>query len=138
MIYKEGDLIIGVDYCGKTHKSFKMRPQIVGDTIDLPEDVAKLKEEILSVDTKVGIPPGFLLKLNTYQEQLSLHILSGVLVNIGDIPEKEITVELVKTMTEIDSALLARTKEEWEVSLDPFRKQEKDEQQQQKDDSGSP
>ena len=122
MQYKEGNLLIGVEYCGKLHKTYKMRLQTVGDTLDLPEELITLRDEIIKANEKKGKEndKSLPVKVNKFNAEFNIHIMSKVIVSIGDIPQDKITTDLIKSMTEIDLQYLVNEKGAWEVSLIPF------------------
>jgi len=118
MAFKEGVLPLGVEFCGKTHKTFKMRPQLVGDVFDIPQEIEKLRADILDADKDTGKnDPLIKVKIQEYNSAYNLNILSKILIGIGDIPKENINIDLIKSMPEIDIQHIIMEKEEWEESL---------------------
>nr|WP_314587014.1 hypothetical protein [uncultured Pseudomonas sp.] len=92
-----GELPVGVYYAGKRHKTFTLRVPVAGDMVFAQQDY----------------PNGPLqaITLATYRRQL---------LSLGDIPDDQITSELLLAeLTEVDLAHLAQKDEELEKKLAP-------------------
>jgi hypothetical protein len=92
----EGALPVGLDFAGKTHKTFKLRPAKVRDTIE--------------VTTEVGVDDNL---------KFMLGILSRLLISLGDIPKENITSELLAELYDVDLAELQLAQEKLEKKLRP-------------------
>ena len=102
MITEKGTLIVGIEYGGKTHKEFELKPQIVGDSIEILEgdnaDRAKKNDSFFG-----------------------LCLLSKQIIKLGDMPVKEITPVLLLTLTEVDFTVMSKAREALEGRLRSFR-----------------
>lgn len=101
MITQKGSLVIGIEYDGKIHKEFELRPQIVRDTVNAFEHPK------FSNDMYAG-----------------LILLSMQILKLGDIPKEKITPELLLELYEEDLKILFSAKEELANRLKSFRSQE--------------
>lgn len=91
-----GTLPVGLDFAGKTHKDFKLRPAKVRDTIEATGEVG--------ADNNL---------------KFMLAILSRQLVSLGDIPKANITSELLAELYDVDLAELHEAQETLEKKLRP-------------------
>lgn len=99
MIKEEGSLIVGVEFGGKRHKDFILRPQLVRDSIDAVEDPrAKKNESYL----------GFL-------------VLARQIEKLGDIPAEKITPELLLNMLDEDLLVINEAAGRLQKRLRSFR-----------------
>jgi phage FluMu protein gp41 len=103
-ITEKGSLAVGVEFAGKVHRDFELKPQIVGDSVEAMEDGRAVQN-----DSYYGVI-----------------LLARQIKKLGDIPVKEITAELVMTLTEVDFQILMEKKEALEKRLRSFRGEEKD------------
>lgn len=95
----EGVLPAGLEYAGKTHKAFKLRPAKVRDTIE--------------ATVEVGVDNNLKFMLVTLSRQL---------LALGDIPKDGITVELLSELYDVDLAELHDAQERLEKKLRPPKK----------------
>lgn len=100
MITEKGELDVGIDFCGKTHTAFEIRPPVVRDTLDALADPKVKDNELYS----------------------HLFVLSRMIVKLGDIPKDQITTDLLANLTEHDLMTLVTAKEALEQKLSSFRK----------------
>lgn len=91
-----GTLPVGLEYAGKTHKEFKLRPAKVRDTIDATAEAG--------TDNNL---------------KFMLAILARQLVSLGDIPKANITSELLTDLYDVDLAELHEAQETLEKKLRP-------------------
>lgn len=96
MITVSGTLPVGLDFAGKTHKDFELRPAKVKDTIETMESVGK--DENL---------------------KFMLAIIAKQLVRLGDIPKENITGALLIDLFDVDLAELHEKQAELEKKLRP-------------------
>jgi hypothetical protein len=82
MITEQGTLPIGIEYKGKVHKEFTIRPQFVRDSVDAVEDERAQKND----------------------SYLGLIVLSKQIEKLGDIPKESITPDLLMDMYDCDLA----------------------------------
>lgn len=94
-----GKLPVGLEFAGKTHKDFKLRPAKVRDTIEATAEVG--------ADDNL---------------KFMLAILSRQLVSLGDIPKASITVDLLSDLYDVDLAELHESQEQLEKKLRPPKK----------------
>lgn len=94
-----GTLPVGLDYAGKSHQGFKLRPAKVRDTIEATAEVG--------TDSNL---------------KFMLAILSRQLVALGDIPKEHITSELLAELYDVDLAELHEAQETLEKKLRPPKK----------------
>jgi hypothetical protein len=100
MALKEnGTLPLGVEYAGRLHRDFELRPEMIKDVLDVE------KEESCRDS-------------NTYT---ALFMLSRELVKLGDIPKEAITPELLKGMASVDFNALLEARSRLRESLGSFR-----------------
>ena len=85
MITEKGTLIVGVEYEGKLHKDFILRPQLVSDSVDAVEDE----------------------RARSNESYLGLCVVGRQLEKLGDIPKEKITPELLMGMYEVDLAVIS-------------------------------
>jgi len=104
MIKETGTLPIGVEFNGKVHRDFVLRPQVVRDTIDL-------------MDSEYAD------RANGNDHFFGICLLSGQLEKLGDIPKKEITPDLLLNMYDDDFRVVINSKEALESRLRTFRKE---------------
>jgi hypothetical protein len=100
MFTEKGTLIIGVEYEGKTHTEFELRPQIVADSVDAMEDE----------------------KARRNDSYLGLIVVSRQLTKLGDIPKDQITAELLMTMQDIDMTEINDALKRLQVKQNSFRR----------------
>jgi hypothetical protein len=94
-----GTLPVGLEYAGKIHKDFKLRPAKVRDTIESTAEVG--------ADNNL---------------KFMLAILARQLVSLGDIPKTHITSELLADLYDVDLAEIHESQEELEKKLRPPKK----------------
>lgn len=82
MITEKGQLIVGIEFKGKVHTDFELRPQIVADSVDAVEDERAQRNE----------------------SYLGLIVLSKQLIKLGEIPVDQITAQLLMGLCDIDMA----------------------------------
>lgn len=99
MMTTKGTLMIGIEYNGKTHTDFVLRPQIVRDSIEAVENERAQHNE----------------------SYLGLCILSKQILSIGDIPEKDITPELLMDMYEVDLSIITEASRRLQKQQRTFR-----------------
>lgn len=102
MITEKGTLVVGVEHGGKTHKEFELKPQIVGDSVEILE--SENADRARKNDSFFG-----------------LCLLSKQITKLGDMPLKEITPALLLTLTEVDFTVLSKAREALEGRLRSFR-----------------
>jgi phage FluMu protein gp41 len=102
MITEKGELVVGIEHEGKVHRAFTVRPQTVGDSVEVMEgphaDRAKKNDSFFGVA-----------------------LLACQIVSIGDIPRELITPDLVMDLTEIDYRELEKAREALASRLMSFR-----------------
>lgn len=98
MDQEKGTLGVGVEYEGKNHKDFVLRPQIVRDSLEAMEDERAQKS-------------------NSY---FGLCLLTKQIVKLGDVPYAKITPDLVMQLTDVDFEILVKAKEALESRLRSF------------------
>ncbi len=103
MITEKGTLIIGVEYEGKTHKEFELRPQLVSDSVDAVEDDRAKRND----------------------SYLGLCILAKQIVKLGDIPKEKINAEMLMNMYETDLAVISDAARRLQKRLQSFRREDK-------------
>jgi phage FluMu protein gp41 len=103
MITEKGTLIIGIEYEGKIHKEFELRPQIVRDSIDAAEDDRAKRND----------------------SYLGLCVLAKQIIKLGDIPKEKITAELLMNMYEVDLAVISEASRRLQKRLQSFRGEDK-------------
>ena len=82
MFTEKGTLPIGIEYDGKIHRDFELRPQTVADSVDaVEEDRARDNESYLGVV-----------------------VLAKQMIKLGDIPREDITTNLLLGMYDVDIA----------------------------------
>jgi len=99
MITEKGTLIVGVEYEGKVHKDFELRPQLVKDSIDAIEDDRARKND----------------------SYLGLCVIAKQITKLGDIPKDKITAELLMNMYEIDLSAISEASRRLQKRLQSFR-----------------
>jgi phage FluMu protein gp41 len=102
MITEKGTLVVGVEYEGKVHKEFELRPQLVRDSVEALE--GEHAERAKNNDSFFGVC-----------------LLTKQTVKIGDIPKEHITPVLIMSLTEIDFQIVSRAREALEKRLRSFR-----------------
>lgn len=103
MITEKGTLIIGIEYEGKVHKEFELRPQLVKDSIDAIEDDRARKNE----------------------SYLGLSVIGKQIIRLGDIPKEKITAEMLMNMYEVDLAVISDASRRLQKRLQSFRGESK-------------
>jgi hypothetical protein len=84
MITEKGTLPIGVEYDGRLHRDFELRPQFVRDTVDVFED------------------PEAGRRASRNSQFFAACLFAGRLIRIGDIPKEAITPDMVLDMDQDD------------------------------------
>ena len=102
MITQKGTLAVGIEQEGKVHKEFTIRPQTVGDSVEIME--GQYADRARKNDSFFGVC-----------------ILARQIVSIGDIQGDHITPELVMSLTEIDYRELEKAREALARRLMSFR-----------------
>lgn len=102
MITEKGTLIIGVEYEGKTHKEFELRPQIVRDSVETLE--GEYAERAKANDSFFGVC-----------------LLTKQITKLGDIPKEAIVPDLILSLMEIDFQIISKAREALENRLRSFR-----------------
>lgn len=100
MITEKGTLVIGVEYDGKTHTDFELRPQIVADSVDAMEDE----------------------KARRNDSYLGLIVVAKQLIKLGDIPKEQITAELLMGMQDIDMSEINGALKRLQIKQQSFRR----------------
>lgn len=103
MMTETGTLPIGIEFEGKVHKDFTLRPQILRDSIDVMEDERAIKNE----------------------SYFGICMLSKQIERLGEIPKEKITPDLIMSLTEVDGRVFMEAKEALEKRLLDFRKENK-------------
>jgi len=99
---EKGTLIIGVEYDGKTHKGFILRPAKVKDTVmSIEEDEMAMRND----------------------QYLGVCVLARQ-IRIGDIPRDEITPGLLMDMYQADMALITAADGRLKERIAGFRKED--------------
>jgi hypothetical protein len=101
MITETGTLPIGVEYEGKVHREFEVRPRLVRDSIEISAEQSELGSK--------------------NSAHLGACILAKQIIRIGDIPKEAITAELVLDMYEDDGVAVQEAKDRVEARLKSFR-----------------
>lgn len=104
MITEKGILPIGVEYKGKTHRDFELRPQKVKDSVDVMEDPRAQKN-----DGYFGVA-----------------VLARQIEKLGDVPKEEITPALLLEMWDDDLKALHEAKGRVSQKLASFRGEDKE------------
>lgn len=104
MITEKGTLIVGVEFDGKAHKEFELKPQLVRDSVEAMEDPKAVKND------------GY----------FGVCLLAKQVVRLGGIPSEKITTELLMNLTEIDFKVMTEVKGALENRLYSFRSETKD------------
>lgn len=94
MIRVSGDLAAGIEFDGKVHKAFVLRPAIVRDSIEASKE-ADGKGEIV----------------------LMLALLARQIESLGEIPKEKITVELLSGLYDADLGVLQKARESAEKKI---------------------
>ncbi len=102
MLTEKGTLPVGVEFEGKVHREYELRPQQVKDSVEAYEDARSRKN-----DAYFGIC-----------------VLCMQVVRLGDIPKAEITPALLMEMYDDDLKELQKGKERVEEKLRSFRGQD--------------
>lgn len=97
---EKGTLSIGIEFEGKAHKEFELRPQLVSDSVDAIEESVRAQRN---------------------DSYLGLCVLAKQLVKLGDIPKEKITPELLMPMYEVDLKVLMTASKRLESKLLSFR-----------------
>lgn len=95
---EQGTLAVGLEYDGRTHKDFILRPQVVKDSIEAMEEDRSQKND------------GY----------FGVSLLTRQIEKLGDIPKEKITPELIMSLTDIDFEILVKAKEALESRLRSF------------------
>jgi phage FluMu protein gp41 len=98
MDQEKGKLAVGIEYDGRIHKDFMLRPQIVRDSIEAMENERAQKS-------------------NSY---FGLCLLTKQIVKLGEVPQEKITPDLVMQLTDVDFEILVKAKEALESRLRSF------------------
>ncbi|MDH5525221.1 MAG: hypothetical protein OEY01_14690 [Desulfobulbaceae bacterium] len=104
MITEKGTLIVGVEYKGKTHRDFELRPILVEDSFTISD----------SEHAKRAATDNSFNGIVTYALRL---------VKLGDIPPKEITPNMIMNMVAIDLDEIMEADGRLKTTIDSFRKQ---------------
>ena len=99
MMTEKGSLIVGVEYNGKSHKDFILRPQLVSDSVDAVENDRARRND----------------------SYLGLCVVSRQLEKLGDIPKEKITPELLMGMYEVDLAEISAASRRLQKKQRSFR-----------------
>lgn len=99
MITEKGTLPIGVEFGGKVHREFELRPQKVKDSVDVMEDARALKN-----DGYFGVA-----------------VLARQIEKLGDIPKEEISPALLLEMWDDDLKVLHEAQGRASQKLATFR-----------------
>jgi len=91
VITADGVLPIGLEFAGKMHSSFKIRPAKVRDTLDAIAEVA----------SDSGL-------------KFYIAVLAKQLVELGDIPKEQITATLLAELFDVDLAAIQVVQENLE------------------------
>ncbi|MBI5562489.1 MAG: hypothetical protein HY894_06530 [Deltaproteobacteria bacterium] len=98
MITEKGQLPIGIEFAGKCHKDYELRPQKLRDSIDALEDERARKND-------------------TY---FAVCLLARQIVRLGGIPGDSITPELLMELYDEDAWELSQAKERLAKKLASF------------------
>lgn len=104
MLTEKGQLQIGVEFQGKTHKEFIIRAQKVKDSVEAFEDERAGKNDVY----------------------FGLALLSRQIEKLGDIPLKDITPQLLMNLYDVDLKILYQAKDRLEKKMSSFRGEDKD------------
>ena len=85
MMTERGTLPVGVEFEGRQHREFELRPQIVRDSIEAMEDERAQKNK----------------------NYMALAVMARQVVRLGDIPKEKITAALLMEMYDQDLAAMA-------------------------------
>ncbi|MDO9053844.1 MAG: hypothetical protein Q7U37_07955 [Gallionella sp.] len=96
MITADGVLPIGLEFAGKRHSRFKIRPAKVRDTLDA----------IAEVESDSGL-------------KFYIAVLAKQLVELGDIPKEQITAALLAELFDVDLAAIQVVQENLEKKFQP-------------------
>lgn len=96
----KGTLIIGVEYDGRVHRDFEMRPPLFRDTVEILDNVEGI------------VPDSWLFKA---------HLMAKTLIKLGDIPEKLITSDLVMDLHDTDAEAIMMVQIHIEKRVRRFR-----------------
>jgi len=100
ILTEKGTLPVGVEYDGKTHREFELRPQKVSDSIDaLDEDERARKNE----------------------SYMGVVVVSKQLVKLGTVPKEAITPEMVMDMCDVDMEEINGALKRLQTKLRTFR-----------------
>ena len=102
MITETGSLVVGVEFNGKRHNDFSLVPQLVRDSVEILEgpDAARAAKN----DSFFGVC-----------------LLTRQIEKLGDVPKKDITPDLVMSMTDVDFQAISKAREALEQRLRSFR-----------------
>lgn len=98
-----GKLSVGIEFAGKVHRDFVLRPLLVRDPI-----------EILEEDERAA----------RNDHYFNICLLARQIVKLGDIPKENITPDLVMSLLDIDFETLSNTKGAQVERLKSFRDEE--------------
>jgi len=101
ILTEKGTLPIGVEYEGKVHRDFELRPQKVSDSIDALDEDERARKN----DSYLGVV-----------------VVSKQLVKLGDIPKEAITPDLVMDMCDVDMEEINDALKRLKTNLLSFRK----------------
>ena len=99
MMNEKGTLTIGIEHDGKVHKDFILKPQLVRDSIEIMEDERAQKNE----------------------SYFGICLLAKQIIKLGNIPEDQITPDLIMNLTEVDFKTMMEVKGALETRLNSFR-----------------
>lgn len=99
MMTEKGTLPIGVEFEGKTHKDFELRPQLAMDSIDAVEESERAARN---------------------ESYLGMCVLAKQVTKLGDIPKKAITPELLMGMYAADLGVLSAASGRLETRMARF------------------
>ena len=102
MITEKGSLFVGIEHGGKVHKDFVLKPQRVGDSIAVLE--GPLAARAAKSDAFFGMV-----------------LLCRQIEKLGDIPQKDITPELLMNLVEVDFQEINQAREALDKRLRSFR-----------------
>ena len=83
MITEKGELLVGVEYGGKIHTAFELRPQLVRDSVEIfeGEDIERAKKN---------------------DAFFAVCLLAKQIVKLGELPKEAITPELLLNLCDAD------------------------------------
>ncbi|MBI5234733.1 MAG: hypothetical protein HY886_00580 [Deltaproteobacteria bacterium] len=99
MITEKGKLPIGIEFAGKCHREYELRPQ-------------KLKDSIEAMEIE---------RARTNDTYFAVCLLAKQIIRLGEIPVNAITPELLLELYDEDAGELSRAKERLAKKLAAFR-----------------